>query len=105
MQEDNARFILLAIVMVLYMLTGATVFMILERDTELAEKEQYYHVLNTFLKNNDVNETELQTLLDAHAEANTAGLLSEKRPRWDFPGSFYFVGTVVSTIGKFNAAL
>jgi hypothetical protein len=27
-----------------------------------------------------------------------AGLLSQ-RPKWDFPGAFYFVATVVSTIG------
>lgn len=101
LHEDNARFILLAIVMVLYMLAGATVFMLLERDNEIEERNHYYHILETFLHNNpSVNKSELEILLDAHADAATAGLLDDKRDRWDYAGSFYFVGTVVSTIGK-----
>ena len=99
--EDNARFILLAIVMVIYMLSGATVFMFLEGENEIVERNHYYHTLETFLKNNPgVNRTELQILLHAHSEASSAGILTDKRARWDFSGSFYFVGTVVSTIGK-----
>lgn len=101
LREDNARFALLAVVMVLYLLSGATVFMFLEGDNEVVERNKYYHILETFLKNNiDVNKTQLEMLLDAHADASGAGLLRNKRPRWDFSGSFYFVATVVSTIGE-----
>ena len=92
---------LLAFVMVIYMLVGATVFMFLERDKEVEDRNAYFHRLNAFIRDNPtVNETQLKQLLDYHAEASAAGLLSDRRQRWDFSGSFYFVGTVVSTIGK-----
>lgn len=38
-------------------------------------------------------------LLQAHNKASSAGIINKRR-RWDFPGSFHFVGTIVSTIGK-----
>ncbi|XP_074663151.1 potassium channel subfamily K member 13-like [Tubulanus polymorphus] len=100
LKEDNARFILLALVMVIYMLSGASVFMFLERENELNERSRYHEALRRFLDNNPrVNETELQNLLKHHADASIAGIIDDKRERWDFSGSFYFVGTVVSTIG------
>ena len=101
LHEDNARFILLFIVMVIYMLTGATVFMLLERDKELEDRNQYHHEYESFLDAYPcVSRTDLQSLLDYHHEAASAGILNTTRERWDFSGSFYFVGTVVSTIGK-----
>ena len=100
-REDNARFVLLALVMVIYMLVGASVFMVLEQDKEVEDRNFYFHSFNAFLTSNpDVNRTELEALLEQHADAAAAGLLNDKRRRWDFAGSFYFVGTVVSTIGK-----
>ena len=102
LHEDNARFILLAIVMVCYMLLGAGMFMLLERDKEITDRNHYEHILESFINSNpEMNLTELEQLLDVHAEASAAGLLENKRERWDFAGSFYFVGTVVSTIGKY----
>ena len=101
LHEDNARFILLFIVMVLYMLTGATVFMMLERDQELEDRNAYHHEFNAFIEAYpSVNITDLNRILALHHEAASAGILNETRERWDFSGSFYFVGTVVSTIGK-----
>lgn len=101
LKEDNARFILLAVVIVVYMLSGAALFAALERDNELQEKKMYkQHIENFKSKYPLVNETDLQTLLDIHSKAESAGFVGNKRPRWDFSGAFYFVGTVVSTIGK-----
>ncbi|XP_052105245.1 potassium channel subfamily K member 12-like [Mytilus californianus] len=100
LREDNARFILLFFVMTAYMLVGATVFMFLERDNEVEERKKYNDSLNLFRqKYPQINETDLQILLNAHTEAESAGFVGNKRPRWDFSGAFYFVGTVVSTIG------
>ncbi|XP_052769260.1 potassium channel subfamily K member 13-like [Mya arenaria] len=100
LREDNARFFLLMLVMVVYMLIGASVFMVLERDNEQVEKQQYNeHVQAFYDRYPDVNHTDLERLLRVHSEAESAGFVGNKRPRWDFSGSFYFVGTVVSTIG------
>ncbi|VDI50405.1 potassium channel subfamily K member 13 [Mytilus galloprovincialis] len=86
--------------MTAYMLAGATVFMFLERDNEVEERKKYNDSLNLFRqKYPQINETDLQILLNAHTEAESAGFIGNKRPRWDFSGAFYFVGTVVSTIG------
>ena len=99
--EENARFSLLFILMVSYMLAGAGVFMTIEGANEVVERDRYYDLLKEFLEANPtVNTTELGELLDAHAEASSSGLLLGKRPRWDFAGAFYFVGTVISTIGR-----
>ena len=101
LKEDNARFILLAIVMVLYMLSGAALFTALERDNEVSEKRVYVKLVESFkLKYPEVNASDLEYLLHMHSKAETAGYVGDRRPRWDFPGSFYFVGTVVSTIGE-----
>lgn len=100
LREDNARFFLLMVVMVVYMLAGASVFMVLERENEHKEKGEYNAVLEEFYeKYPSVNKSDLQALLKVHSEAESAGFVGNKRPRWDFSGSFYFVGTVVSTIG------
>ena len=80
--------------------------MLLEQDNEIEERNHYYHILETFLQENEeVNRTQLELLLDLHAEAASAGILMDKRERWDFTGSFYFVCTVVSTIGQYPVGL
>ena len=100
LREDNARFLLLAVFMVSYMCLGATMFMFLERDKEEQDRKDFQVLLSNFSSlYPQVNESDLTILLQAHADASAAGLLG-KRKRWDFSGSFYFVGTVVSTIGK-----
>ena len=106
LREDNARFILLALVMVVYMVTGATVFMVLEQDNEAVEKDKYAKYIKAFKDTYpNVNETDLDDLLRVHASAHSLGYVGYKRPRWDFSGSFYFVGTVVSTIGKWSMSV
>lgn len=103
LREDNARFFLLMVVMVVYMLVGASVFMVLEKENEDREKREYNSHLDSFYaKYPTVNRSDLENLLKIHSEAESAGFIGNKRPRWDFSGSFYFVGTVVSTIGGYT---
>ncbi|KAH3874755.1 potassium channel subfamily K member 13-like [Dreissena polymorpha] len=100
LREDNARFLLLMVVMVAYMLAGAAIFMALERGNEIKEKENYDKKIEEFYaKYPSVDRSDLDKLLKEHSQAESAGLIGNRRPRWDFAGSFYFVGTVVSTIG------
>ncbi|XP_029925133.1 potassium channel subfamily K member 13 [Myripristis murdjan] len=100
MNEDNARFCLLAGLILLYLLCGAAIFSALEHPFELRARHLWKQQLDNFTKQYRVNLGALHTLLRQYEEANGAGIrVDTLRPRWDFSGAFYFVGTVVSTIG------
>jgi hypothetical protein len=141
--EDNARFLLLAIVLVLYMLAGAALFQYLESDAELRMTREFWRIYSDFRRHylfllmqvanstgshgngtnctscdeavqdssqeqqiasecivhNEMYMNRVHQLLYAYGNATSAGII-HKRRRWDFPGSFHFVGTIVSTIGE-----
>uniref|UniRef100_A0A673ZFX0 Potassium channel subfamily K member 13-like n=1 Tax=Salmo trutta TaxID=8032 RepID=A0A673ZFX0_SALTR len=100
LNEDNARFCLLAGFILLYLLCGAAVFSALERPSELHARRLWDQQLANFTLSHQVSLGALHTLLRQYEEANGAGIrVDALRPRWDFSGAFYFVGTVVSTIG------
>uniref|UniRef100_UPI0037E96797 potassium channel subfamily K member 13 isoform X2 n=1 Tax=Semicossyphus pulcher TaxID=241346 RepID=UPI0037E96797 len=100
MNEDNARFCLLAGLILLYLLCGAAIFSALEHPFELHARRLWKQQLDNFTQRYRVNLGALHTLLRQYEEANGAGIrVDTLRPRWDFSGAFYFVGTVVSTIG------
>ena len=100
-KEDNARFLLLALVLCCYMITGAAIFMLLEQGNEQRERVEYRKMVDSFTELYPfVNKSLLEELLRQHALAAAAGFVEDIRPRWDFAGAFYFVGTVVSTIGE-----
>lgn len=46
-----------------------------------------------------VNCTALDVLLDLRGNMSAAGFMTGTS-KWDFPGAFHFVGTIVSTIGE-----
>lgn len=49
---------------------------------------------------------DLKSLLRHYEEARTSGVRAEQaRALWDLPGAFYFVGTVISTIGELCTGL
>lgn len=99
--ENNTRFLLLAVVIIVYMVCGALLFSFIEHGTENEMRTQYTNSVHEFQKlYPDVNETDLQNLLFSYGNATAKGLLN-RRPRWDFSGSFYYVGTIVSTIGAY----
>uniref|UniRef100_A0A3Q3KIW1 Potassium channel domain-containing protein n=1 Tax=Monopterus albus TaxID=43700 RepID=A0A3Q3KIW1_MONAL len=98
--EDNARFCLLAGLILLYLFCGAAIFSALEHPFELRARRLWKQQLDNFTQRYRVNLGALHTLLRQYEEANGAGIrVDTLRPRWDFSGAFYFVGTVVSTIG------
>ncbi|XP_068572681.1 potassium channel subfamily K member 13 isoform X3 [Cebidichthys violaceus] len=100
MNEDNARFCLLAGLILVYLLCGAAIFSALEHPFELRARRLWKQQLDNFTQRYRVNLGALHTLLRQYEEANGAGIrVDALRPRWDFSGAFYFVGTVVSTIG------
>ncbi|XP_015235194.1 PREDICTED: potassium channel subfamily K member 13-like isoform X2 [Cyprinodon variegatus] len=100
LNEDNARFCLLAGLIFLYLLCGAAIFSALEHPFEVRARLLWKQQLENFTRRYRVNLGALHTLLRQYEQANGAGIrVDTLRPRWDFSGAFYFVATVVSTIG------
>ncbi|XP_030644278.1 potassium channel subfamily K member 13a [Chanos chanos] len=98
--EDNARFVMLALLIIVYLLCGAAVFSALEHPKEKQAKERWAQRFEHFSLKHNLSKNELEKFLRYYEEANIAGIrVDTLRPRWDFTGAFYFVGTVVSTIG------
>lgn len=63
---------------------------------------EFWRVYQTFrrhhLRNGPQALQRLHDLLYAYGNASSTGIINKRR-RWDFSGSFHFVGTIVSTIG------
>ncbi|XP_061576521.1 potassium channel subfamily K member 13 [Cololabis saira] len=98
--RETARFYLLATLILLYMLAGAALFSSLERPAELKAHQLWEMRLRIFSKEHNITREALKSLLRHYEEARTAGIHTKRdRAVWDIPGAFYFVGTVVSTIG------
>jgi hypothetical protein len=100
-----ARFILLGIVLLLYLLAGAIIFMLLERDEEqrLASKYwDYYENFEQRLGNGSIRMIDVVEFMEFYGVVRDAGVINSTRARWDFMGSFHFVSTIVSTIGKYT---
>ena len=64
---------------------------------------EFWRVYQNFrrhhLRNSPQSLNRLHELLYAYGNASATGIINKRR-RWDFSGSFHFVGTIVSTIGK-----
>lgn len=101
LNEDNGRFLLLAALIAAYLSAGATVFSALESPSEAAAQLRWNRTLHNFSRIFNISLPELRAFLRSYEAAMAAGIrVDALRPRWDFPGAFYFVGTVVSTIGE-----
>ena len=110
LKEDNARFILLILFLVTYILVGAVIFSKVESEKENEERESYIKIFNDFKYkyinlSEPLNESALLDMLNNYTYAKIKGIMPEQRPRWDFPGAFYFVATVVSTIGEYSGQI
>lgn len=102
--EDNGRFLLLAALIIVYLLCGAAVFSAIERPSELRAHGRWNRTLVNFSDTFNISVEDLNSLLKEYEAAIAAGArVDALRPRWDFTGAFYFVATVVSTIGKLVA--
>ncbi|XP_036392521.1 potassium channel subfamily K member 13-like [Megalops cyprinoides] len=100
LNEDNARFGLLASLLLLYLLCGAAVFSALERDPELRARRRWHERLANFSRQHGVTPQALRAFLRQYEEAHRAGVRVDPLcPRWDFPGAFYFAASVIATIG------
>ncbi|XP_071971886.1 potassium channel, subfamily K, member 16-like [Engystomops pustulosus] len=89
-----------------YILAGAMVFQMLEQDAETHVQLKTERHRLEFLKNYTcLTQDALEHLIHVIADAVKHGInpllngTSEKQTNWDFSSSFFFAGTVVTTIG------
>ncbi|XP_042219710.1 potassium channel subfamily K member 13-like isoform X2 [Homarus americanus] len=106
LKEDNARFLLLALVLLLYMVVGALIFQAFEEENEKRERTNYLEQYDAKLSElkeeinyNNVSLSRVEELLYIWGNMTDEGYKPQARRLWDFAGSFHFVYTVVSTIG------
>ncbi|KAL7862422.1 hypothetical protein SRHO_G00138630 [Serrasalmus rhombeus] len=98
--QDTARFAMLALLILLYLLCGAAVFSALEQPKEKQAKARWMQRFEQFSQKHNLSRSDLENFLRHYEEASMAGVrVDGLKARWDFPGALYFVGTVVSTIG------
>ncbi|XP_072436883.1 potassium channel subfamily K member 2-like [Chiloscyllium punctatum] len=93
------------LVVVLYLIIGATVFQALEQPAESSQKTAITIQKLEFLeKHMCVNSLELELLIQHLMEAvnagvNPAGNSTNQTSHWDLGSSFFFAGTIITTIG------
>ncbi|KAM8921276.1 potassium channel, subfamily K, member 16-like [Pelodytes ibericus] len=97
---------LLALTFLFYLLLGALVFRILEKGAEDTAKANTHHHRLDFLKNYTcLTKDALDRLVNVIEEAVKQGInplvnqTENTKTNWDFSSSFFFSGTVVTTIG------
>ncbi|XP_056151601.1 potassium channel subfamily K member 16-like [Lampris incognitus] len=99
--------VLLAPAYFTYLLAGATVFQILEREAESNNRNHFQLEKLLFLANytcldGPALEKFVQVILDAWEKGVNPSGNSTNPSNWDFSSSFFFAGTVVTTIGYGN---
>uniref|UniRef100_A0A8C9UYP2 Potassium two pore domain channel subfamily K member 16 n=1 Tax=Scleropages formosus TaxID=113540 RepID=A0A8C9UYP2_SCLFO len=91
----------------MYLLVGATVFQMLERDAENQNRQNFQLQKLRFLMNYSCLdgpslETFVKVILQAWEKGINPSGNSTSPSNWDFSSSFFFAGTVVTTIGYGN---
>ncbi|KAF5896229.1 potassium channel subfamily K member 16-like, partial [Clarias magur] len=107
-QVTSTRFswtTLLALSQFTYLLLGATVFQLLEKEAESQNRNHFQMEKLSFLANytcldGAALEKFVQVILDARESGVNPSGNSTNPSNWDFGSSFFFAGTVVTTIGK-----
>ncbi|XP_063299907.1 potassium channel subfamily K member 2 isoform X1 [Pelobates fuscus] len=96
------------LVVVLYLIIGATVFKALEQPHETSQRTIMFIQKQNFVSDNScVNATELDELIKHVMAAVNAGIIpvgngTSQNSHWDMGSSFFFAGTVITTIGFGN---
>ncbi|GMR56844.1 hypothetical protein PMAYCL1PPCAC_27039 [Pristionchus mayeri] len=102
--EENARFMFSCVLIGIYLLFGALIFQTIERPAELQRKQEFRDKYSRFReyfcegKPPEQCEAMLKEFSKFSAEGYASGMTQDK-DRFDFYGSLFFSGTVISTIG------
>ncbi|KAF7483305.1 Hypothetical predicted protein [Marmota monax] len=103
----GGRVLPLLLAYVCYLLLGATVFQLLEKQAEAQSRDQFQVEKLRFLENYTcLDQRALEQFVQVIMEAWVKGVNpkgnSTNPSNWDFGSSFFFAGTVITTIGYGN---
>jgi len=109
MKVDTLYIWILFTVILLFMIFGACIFNYLESDNEAKLKIEYYALFERFQTEHNISDEVIKTFLDVHLKASKLGVPCDGVPcdnvyKWDFIGSFFFSGTILTTIGFGHAS-
>ncbi|WKY14015.1 hypothetical protein Q1695_004669 [Nippostrongylus brasiliensis] len=106
MRDTNGRLYIGGLVMVIYLLIGAIVFVRLEYPLERIERETHWEYREQWterLMAAGVEEKEIDRLFADIRDAALNGIWMERNvtssPNWSFGQAFFFAGTLISTVG------
>ncbi|KAH0620279.1 hypothetical protein JD844_020435 [Phrynosoma platyrhinos] len=92
-----------------YLLMGALIFQALEKDAKREQQRTVLRMKEDFLKNiTSLSPAEVEVFVENLMEAVRMGIypvgngVPNERSNWDFSNSFFFVGSMLSTIGYGN---
>ncbi|KAM5326056.1 potassium channel subfamily K member 16 isoform 2-T2 [Glossophaga mutica] len=105
----GSRVLPLLLAYICYLLLGATVFQMLEKQAEAQSRDQFQFEKLRFLENytcldQQALEQFVQVIMEAWVKGVNPKGNSTNPSNWDFGSSFFFAGTVVTTIGYGNLA-
>ncbi|EHB04404.1 Potassium channel subfamily K member 16 [Heterocephalus glaber] len=105
----DGRILPLLLAYVCYLLLGATIFQLLEKPAEAESRDQFQMEKLRFLENytcldRRALERFVQVILEAWVKGVNPKGNSTNPSNWDFSSSFFFAGTVITTIGYGNLA-
>ncbi|XP_044292912.1 potassium channel subfamily K member 16-like [Varanus komodoensis] len=94
-----------------YLLLGALVFQVLEKDAEQTHRGAIFRMKEDFLKNfTSLSPAEVKVILENLMEAVRTGIYSkgnespDGHSNWGFSNSFFFAGSMLATIGYGNVS-
>ncbi|CDW52169.1 potassium channel subfamily k member [Trichuris trichiura] len=99
------RSFLLTLLLVIYLMIGAAIFVVIEGPDEQLAKKNLQTTISQFVKshNSCVTAKEVEQLIERVSAAVTKGITLQNanstESSWNFGQSFFFCGTLVSTVG------
>ena len=98
MKKQNVRTLVLIVSTIVYLLAGAAVFQALESSNEIDEKRRLERDEADLMSRFNISTEDYRKLTETviNAIPHKAGV------QWKFTGSFYFVTTVITTIGQYQ---